>query len=98
MSALQGKVALVTGGAGGLGTAISRMLLAEGATAVVADVRREQAELVVTTLLTEHPAQPLVGSAEPLALDVTSEASAEAAIQMVLERHGRLDILVNNAG
>jgi NAD(P)-dependent dehydrogenase (short-subunit alcohol dehydrogenase family) len=98
MSALRRKVALVTGGAGGLGTAICRMLVAEGATAVVADVRGEQAELVVTALLTEHPGQPLAGSAEPLALDVTSEASAEAAIQTVLERHGRLDILVNNAG
>jgi NAD(P)-dependent dehydrogenase (short-subunit alcohol dehydrogenase family) len=98
MSALRGKVALVTGGAGGLGTEISRMLLAEGATAVVADVRREQAEMVVSALLTEHPAQSLAGSAESLALDVTDESSAEAAIQTVLERHGRLDILVNNAG
>ena len=98
MSALRGKVALVTGGAGGLGTAICRMLVAEGAKAVVADVRGEQAEQVVTALLTEHPAQPLVGSAEPLALDVASEASTETAVQTVLERHGRLDILVNNAG
>jgi len=71
MSTLRGKVALVTGGAGGLGTAICRMLVAEGAKAVVADVRGEQAEQVVTALLTKHPAQPLVGSAEPLALDVT---------------------------
>ena len=46
MSALRGQVALVTGGAGGLGTAICRMLSAEGATAVVADVRGEQAEQV----------------------------------------------------
>jgi NAD(P)-dependent dehydrogenase (short-subunit alcohol dehydrogenase family) len=98
MSALRGKVALVTGGAGGLGTAIARMLLAEGATVIVADVRGELAEQIVTTLLTEHSAEPLAGSAEPSALDVTSEASAEAAIQAVLERHGRLDILVNNAG
>jgi len=71
MSTLRGKVAQVTGGAGGLGTAICRMLVAEGAKAVVADVRGEQAEQVVTALLTKHPAQPLVGSAEPLALDVT---------------------------
>jgi NAD(P)-dependent dehydrogenase (short-subunit alcohol dehydrogenase family) len=98
MSALRGKVALVTGGAGGLGTAICRMLLAECATAVVADVRGEQTEQVATALLTEQPARPLAGSAEPLALDVTNEASADAAIQTVLERHGRLDILVNNAG
>jgi NAD(P)-dependent dehydrogenase (short-subunit alcohol dehydrogenase family) len=98
MSALRGKVALVTGGAGGLGTEICRMLLAEGATVEVADVRREQAEQVVAALLAEHSAQPLGGSAEPLALDVTSEQSAAAAVQAVLQRHGRLDILVNNAG
>jgi NAD(P)-dependent dehydrogenase (short-subunit alcohol dehydrogenase family) len=98
MSALHGKVALITGGAGGLGTAICRMLLVEGATAVVADVRGDQAEQVVTALLTEHSAQPLLGWAEALELDVTDEASAEAAVQTVLERHGRLDILVNNAG
>jgi NAD(P)-dependent dehydrogenase (short-subunit alcohol dehydrogenase family) len=98
MSGLDGKVALVTGGAGGLGTEICRMLLGEGATVLVADVRAELAEQVVTILTTEHSAQSLVGAAEALPLDVTSEASAEAAIQTVRERHERLDILVNNAG
>ena len=98
MSGLDGKVALVTGGAGGLGTEICRMLLGEGATVLVADVRAEFAEQVVTVLTTEHPARPLVGAAEALPLDVTSEASGEAAIQTARERHGRLDILVNNAG
>jgi NAD(P)-dependent dehydrogenase (short-subunit alcohol dehydrogenase family) len=98
MSALRGKVALVTGGAGGLGTEICRVLVAECAKVVVADVRREQAERVVAALLSEHSPQPPVGSAEPLALDVTSEQSGDAAVQAVLERHGRLDILVNNAG
>ena len=82
MSGLRGRVALVTGGAGGLGSEICRMLAAEGATAVVADVRGDQAE----------------SSADSLHLDVCSESSAEAAIRTVLDRHGRLDILVNNAG
>src|SRR5689334_14492755 len=88
MSGLDGKVALVTGGAGGLGTEICRMLVSEGATVVVADVRAEQAERTAHAL----------GAARALRLDVTSEASAEAAIQIVQEHHGRLDVLVNNAG
>jgi NAD(P)-dependent dehydrogenase (short-subunit alcohol dehydrogenase family) len=88
MSGLDGKVALVTGGAGGLGTEICRMLVSEGATVVVADVRGEQAEQTARAL----------GAARALPLDVTSEVSAEAAIQAVQEQHGRLDVLVNNAG
>jgi NAD(P)-dependent dehydrogenase (short-subunit alcohol dehydrogenase family) len=82
MSALRDKVALVTGGTGGLGREICRMLVAEGATAIAADVRVGQAD----------------APADALNLDVCDEASADAAIQTVLERHGRLDILVNNAG
>jgi NAD(P)-dependent dehydrogenase (short-subunit alcohol dehydrogenase family) len=59
------------------------MLLAEGATAVAGDIR---------------PSDTAGGAADFLPLDVTSEASAEAAVKAVLERYGRLDILVNNAG
>jgi NAD(P)-dependent dehydrogenase (short-subunit alcohol dehydrogenase family) len=95
---LTGKVALVTGGAGGLGIEICRMLISEGATVLVGDVRVEHAEQVVTAIRADHRAQPLVGSAEALPLDVTSEESAEAAVHAIMERHGRLDILVNNAG
>ncbi len=94
MSKLEGAIALVTGGAGGLGTEICRMLVTEGATAIVADVRAEQAERAAETVRAASPA----GLAEPLHLDVTKETSAEAAIETILERHGRLDILVNNAG
>ncbi|MGE3268580.1 MAG: SDR family oxidoreductase, partial [Chloroflexota bacterium] len=77
-----------TGGAGGLGTEICRVLVREGATVVVADVKVAPAEQTARA----------VGAAQALSLDVTSEASAEAAIQAIEERHGRLDILVNNAG
>jgi NAD(P)-dependent dehydrogenase (short-subunit alcohol dehydrogenase family) len=88
MTALAGKVALVTGGAGGLGTEIGRMLVAEGATAIIADLRVDRAERTAQSL----------GAAAGLPLDVTSESSCEGAIEAVRERHGRLDILVNNAG
>src|SRR3954470_11880449 len=94
MNDLRGKIALVTGGAGGLGTAISRMLVAEGALAVIGDVRAELAERAARELSSEE----YDGRADSVHLDVTSEASAEAAMQTVLERHGRIDVLVNNAG
>lgn len=94
MTDLRGTVALVTGGAGGLGTAISRMLVAEGALAVIGDVRAELAERTAGQLNGELPG----ARAESVHLDVTSEQSAEAAMQTVLERHGRIDVLVNNAG
>jgi len=98
MSGLRGQVALVTGGGGGLGTAICRMLCAECATVIVADVRGEQAERTAAALQGEQATQDAGGSAEPLALDVTSERSVDEAIRTVVERHRRLDILVNNAG
>jgi NAD(P)-dependent dehydrogenase (short-subunit alcohol dehydrogenase family) len=98
VSGLRGQVALVTGGGGGLGTAICRMLVAEGATAIVADVRGELAERTAASLQAEQTTQHAGGLAEPLALDVTSERSVDEAIRTVVDRHGRLDILVNNAG
>jgi NAD(P)-dependent dehydrogenase (short-subunit alcohol dehydrogenase family) len=66
--------------------------------AVVADVRADRAEWIAETLQAERTPQSPGGSAEPLALDVTSEESADAAVRTILERHGRLDVLVNNAG
>jgi len=107
VSGLDGRVALVTGGAGGLGIEICRMLVAEGATAVVADVRAGQAERAARAIGAERssptattddaPDRP-TGAAEPLHLDVTCEDSAAAAIRTIVDCHGRLDILVNNAG
>jgi len=90
--ALRGSVALVTGGGGGLGAQVCRMLGAEGATAVVADVRGEQAERTVALV------RDAGGDAFPLYLDVEDEHSADAAVRAVLDRTGRLDVLVNNAG
>jgi NAD(P)-dependent dehydrogenase (short-subunit alcohol dehydrogenase family) len=89
---LRGQVALVTGGGGGLGSAICRMLGAEDAVAVVADVLGERAER------TANEVRAAGGAAEALALDVTCERSVEEALRGIAARHGRLDILVNNAG
>ena len=85
---LDGKVALVTGGNGGLGQAIALGLRAAGAEVVVtgrnAAKNREAVE--------DH------GAGNVLEVDVRDEDSVAAGIAAVVERHGRLDVLVNNAG
>ncbi len=83
------KVALVTGGAGGIGAAICRAYAAEGAHVAVADLAGDQAAAL---------AAELGGRSFGLALDVTSRASIDAAVSEVVARLGGLDILVNNAG
>lgn len=84
-----GRVAIVTGGAGGIGRAIAQRLAAEGATVVVADLRAEAARAA---------AAELPGDAFGVGVDVSGEASVQAAVGAVIERFGRIDILVNNAG
>lgn len=82
---IRGAVALVTGGAQGLGLAIAGHLAAMGATVVVADV---SVEALVR----------LPESLEGVRMDVTNPEQVKAVIAEILERHGRLDIVVNNAG
>jgi NAD(P)-dependent dehydrogenase (short-subunit alcohol dehydrogenase family) len=84
---LEGKVAVVTGGARGIGEAIGRRFAAEGATVAVLDLDREGA----TDLAAE-----LGGSGH--GCDVARRDSVEAAMAEVLDAHGRIDVLVNNAG
>ncbi|MDE3193071.1 MAG: glucose 1-dehydrogenase [Chloroflexota bacterium] len=86
-----GRVAIVTGGAHGLGRAYCEGLAAEGARIVVADVDGEAATALAVAL--ER------GGAEALALttDVSSEASTREMAERTLERFGRVDVLVNNA-
>jgi 3-oxoacyl-[acyl-carrier protein] reductase len=89
---LTGKVALVTGGARGIGQVICRELASRGARIFVNDVRAEAAEEAAQTLKS--------GGAEAQAavFDVSASQEVEAAIDGIRERSGRLDILVNNAG
>lgn len=84
---LSGRVAVVTGGARGIGRAIVGRLAAEGATCVVADLAAEAAE---------RAAAEVGGLA--VGVDVTSSASVNALRDATLERYGRADIVVNNAG
>jgi NAD(P)-dependent dehydrogenase (short-subunit alcohol dehydrogenase family) len=85
---LENKVAIVTGGARGIGAAIARRFAAEGARVVVADVRESAA---VAT------ARAIGRGAIPLALDVTRRTSIDAMVAAVVAACGRIDVLVNNA-
>lgn len=85
---LENKVAIVTGGAGGIGRAIAERFAAEGAIVAIADRDEAQAEALATQL---------GGRAFALPLDVTSMASIQVAVDRVTARAGRIDILVNNA-
>jgi NAD(P)-dependent dehydrogenase (short-subunit alcohol dehydrogenase family) len=88
---LKGKVAIVTGGAGGIGSSTARLLSGRGATVVLADVAIDQAEAIAAEI------QGHGGTALALHLDLNEEKSVRILIRKTLERFGRLDILHNNA-
>ena len=89
MARLQGKIAIVTGGANGIGQAVCRRFTEEGATVVVADINVAGGQAL---------AAELGGAAEFVELDVRAEAGWASLMDGVLARYGRLDVLVNNAG
>jgi len=86
-STLEDKVAVVTGGAGGIGSATCRVLAERGARVVVADIARERADAVAAAL----------PGAFAVELDLANEESVVAMFEAVMARHGRLDVLDNNA-
>jgi 3alpha(or 20beta)-hydroxysteroid dehydrogenase len=86
---LDGKVALISGSARGIGEADARLFVAEGAKVVMGDVLDEDGERV---------AAELGEAASYVSLDVTDPGSWEAAVKHTKERFGKLDVLVNNAG
>ncbi len=87
---LEGKVALITGAAGGIGAAAARRLAAEGASLLLTDADEQGARRVAHELQVER--------ADALGHDVTSEEQWQAVLARALERHGRVDVLLNNAG
>ncbi|HTY97182.1 MAG TPA: SDR family oxidoreductase [Solirubrobacteraceae bacterium] len=90
---MQGRVALVTGGASGIGRALSGALVARGASVVVADINASRAAAVASELDGRGP-----GSATSLSLDVADAGGFQRAVGEVRDGHGRLDLLFNNAG
>ncbi len=89
---LKDKVALVTGGARGIGRAIAILFAKEGASIAVLDINAEEAEK------TSREIESLGGKSLALKLDVTSFQNAEEAVNKILDKLGKVDILVNNAG
>jgi NAD(P)-dependent dehydrogenase (short-subunit alcohol dehydrogenase family) len=89
---VEGKVALVTGGASGIGRGCAERLAQEGATIVVTDLQDEKGAQTVAAI------EAMGGKASYLHHDVTTEQAWIDAIAAVKAQHGRLDILVNNAG
>ena len=89
---LKGKVALVTGGNGGIGQGIARGLLECGAAVVIAGRNEVKNETAVAEL------SKIGAPVSALVLDVTDEAQCRAAVAEVVRRHHKLNILVNNAG
>jgi 3alpha(or 20beta)-hydroxysteroid dehydrogenase len=89
MQRLEGKVAIVTGAASGMGAAEARLFADEGARVVLADIQDAAGEAL---------AKELGGAAVYAHLDVSQEAQWQALVTDVQRRFGRLDVLVNNAG
>lgn len=92
MNRVQNKVAIVTGGAKGIGKAACNMLAREGASVVIADIEDDQGRELADSLVAEGL------SALFKRLDVTSEEDVQSVVQATYQEFGHIDILVNNAG
>jgi NAD(P)-dependent dehydrogenase (short-subunit alcohol dehydrogenase family) len=89
MAELEGKVAIVTGGASGIGAATVRLFVEEGARVVIADMQRERGEAL---------AKELGAAATFVSCEVRQEDQVKRAVDTATERWGRLDCIFNNAG
>ena len=85
---LKDKVAIITGAAKGIGFATAKRFAEEGAKVIIADVNPDAVKV----------AADLIPGAEGYVVNVTGRASIEAAVDQIMQRHGRIDILINNAG
>jgi len=88
----QGQVAIVTGGAGGIGSAVARRLLRDGASVALVDVNAAQLDALAAEL--DAGAQRVLA----LRADVTQESEVEGYVQRTLHHFGKLDLFFNNAG
>src|SRR5438876_8118115 len=91
-SRFEGKVALVSGGTGGLGRAVTLAFFEEGATVVITYRREEELDAL------KIAAGAAAGRLEAFAIDVTDEAAVRQLIEKILAKHRRLDELVNTVG
>ncbi len=92
--AMQGRVAFITGGAGGIGSASAERLLREGCNVVLADIDKSALDEVVAGFGKRFGRDMVRG----VTMDVTSEAQVIAAVEYTVAEYGGLDVVVNNAG
>ncbi len=95
---LTGQVALVSGGASGIGLSIAQALLANGAKVLVGSRTMDKVEAAVALMEKQFASDPDEAHVGGVSLDVTSDASAKHAVHKAVDLFGRLDILVNSAG
>jgi NAD(P)-dependent dehydrogenase (short-subunit alcohol dehydrogenase family) len=89
---LEGKVAIISGAASGMGAAMARRFAQEGAKIVIADMLEEEGRQVASDITRAN------GTAEFMRLDVTNEDDWRTVVETTVQKYGKLDILVNNAG
>jgi 3-oxoacyl-[acyl-carrier protein] reductase len=89
---LEGKVAIVSGAASGMGAATARRFAKEGAKVVIADMLEEDGAKIAADITRAN------GTAEFMRLNVTNEADWKSVVDATVQKYGKLDILVNNAG
>jgi len=92
MASLDGKVALITGAASGIGKAIAELYAKSGAAVGIADINQQAADAAAAEIIAAG------GKAIGVAMDVTDEAAVNAGTEKVVAAFGRLDILISNAG
>ena len=91
MSALDGKVALITGGGSGIGRATAQVFAEKGAQVIILDIDAESASQTLASLNGSHPGSSQI-------LDATDAPQVASAIESVVSAYGRIDVLVNVAG
>ncbi|WLV24164.1 SDR family oxidoreductase [Aciduricibacillus chroicocephali] len=87
MGRLQDKIAVITGGASGMGAAMAKLFAKEGATVIAADINEDNLKKIAEQ-----------ENVEGLRLDVTSDEGWADFVKTVIDKYGRIDILINNAG
>lgn len=93
MGLLEGKIALITGAGRGIGRVIAQTFVKHGAKVIVGDVQETWVNDTADSINKDNP-----GYAIAVKLDVTDPSSAKAAVDLAIQKYGKLDILVNNAG
>jgi len=92
MNKLKAKVAIITGGAAGIGAATVKKFLDEGAIVSAWDINQEMGDALIADFQTTD------NRLEFRAVDVTNEESVNTAIMAIVEKYGQLDVMINNAG